>query len=102
MNSQTLGKLERVTDLRNTWPREDRDFSRWITQEDTMLMLSEATSIDIRFTERESPVNNLSVDILATDAETNKAIVIENQLEDSDFNHLGKTITYAAGKKLEQ
>ena len=38
------------------------------------------------------------MDILATEMDTGKKIVIENQLEDTNHDHLGKTITDAAGK----
>ena len=93
MNYQTLGKLERVTDLRNTWPRENRDFSKWITQEEIMLMLSEATGIDIRFTERESSVNNLSVDILAT--ETMRLQILFRDLKEKFAKALDIIFNYA-------
>lgn len=48
--------------------------------------------------ERESPVGKYSVDIYGKEEGTDRKVVIENQLEDSNHDHLGKIITYASGK----
>ncbi len=48
--------------------------------------------------ERESAVGKYSVDIYGKEEGTDRKVVIENQLEDSDHDHLGKIITYASGK----
>lgn len=38
------------------------------------------------------------MDIYATETGTERKIIIENQLEDTNHDHLGKLITYASGK----
>ena len=97
----TLGKIERISDLRTIWPHEARDFSKWLAQDENLAMLSCTIGIDISLEERESAVGNFSVDLFATEEGTGRKIIIENQLEDTNHDHLGKIITYASGKGAE-
>ena len=94
-----LGKIERVDDLRKIWPNEARDFTVWLAQDENLAMLGETVGIDIDLEERESPVGSFAVDLFATEEGTGRKIIIENQLEDTNHDHLGKIITYAAGKE---
>ncbi len=94
-----LGKIERVEDLRKIWPNEARDFTVWLSQDENLTMLGETVGIDIDLEERESSVGGFSVDLFATEEGTGRKIIIENQLEDTNHDHLGKIITYAAGKE---
>lgn len=95
MNSK-LGKLTRV-DLREIWKNEEYDFSNWLAEEDNLAELSDEIGIAIRLPEKEVGVGKYSVDILAEEEGTGRKIVIENQLEKTNHDHLGKIITYAAG-----
>ena len=63
--------------------------------------LGNAVDIDIDLEERESSVGNFSVDLFATETGSGRKIIIENQLEDTNHDHLGKLITYASGKGAE-
>ena len=92
-----LGSLKRVP-LREVWKNEARDFSKWLATKDGMELLSEAVGFDIEPVETESAVDNFSLDILGRVAGTEQTVVIENQIEDSNHDHLGKLVTYAAGK----
>lgn len=94
-----LGKIERVEDLRKIWSNEARDFTMWLAMDENLTMLGETVGIDINLEERESPVGSFSVDLFATEEGTGRKIIIENQLEDTNHDHLGKIITYAAGKE---
>ena len=56
---------------------------------------------DIEIVETEANVGSFNVDILAKDNNTDRRIIIENQLERTDHDHLGKIITYASGYDAE-
>lgn len=101
MRKYDLGRMKKIEDLRSVWPNEARDFSKWLADKENLDLLSEAVGIDISFEEGESPVGKFSVDLYATEEGTGKKIIIENQLEDTDHDHLGKIITYASGKDAE-
>lgn len=92
-----LGKLEKVN-LRDIWANEEYDFSVWLSKEENLKELSNTVGIDIILEERESAVGKYSVDIYGKEDGTDRKVVIENQLEDSNHDHLGKIITYASGK----
>ena len=96
-----LGKMQRIVDLRSVWPHEEHDFSQWLAKEENLAQLSEAVGIDIELEETESSVGSFSVDIYAKEGGTSRGIIIENQLEDTNHDHLGKIITYAAGKEAQ-
>ncbi|WP_312102238.1 DUF4268 domain-containing protein [Pygmaiobacter massiliensis] len=98
MINTKLSQLKEITDLRTVWPHEAIDFTPWLAQEENIALLSDATGIDITVIETESNVGSFSTDILGTETDTGHTIIIENQLEDTNHDHLGKIITYAAGK----
>lgn len=95
---QTLGKIKKITDLRSVWAHEEYDFSSWLSKEENLSLLSDAIGIDIVLEELESAVGGFSVDLYASEEGTGRKIIIENQLEDTNHDHLGKIITYASGK----
>ncbi|MBM3947156.1 MAG: DUF4268 domain-containing protein [SAR202 cluster bacterium] len=91
--AKQLGKLQSV-DVREIWPHEAKDFTPWLR--DNVEMLSEAIGIDLDITEAEGEVGGFSVDLVGSDPGSGRAVVIENQLEPTDHDHLGKLITYSA------
>ncbi len=94
-----LGTLEEIKDLREVWSHEAHDFTPWLAK--NISILGDEVGIDISIEETESSVGDFNVDIFATDADTGKKIIIENQLEETDHDHLGKLITYASGKSAD-
>lgn len=91
-----LGKLEKI-ELREVWRHEALDFTRWLAKKENIAILSKEIGIDIEVIETEMSVGRYNVDIYARDTESNKKIVIENQLENTNHDHLGKMLVYAAG-----
>lgn len=91
-----LGTLKEITDLRSVWAHEAINFTPWVA--DNVDLLADAVGLDITVDETESSVGDFNVDIYASETGTDRKIIIENQLEDTDHDHLGKLITYASGK----
>lgn len=91
-----LGKLEKI-ELREVWRHEALDFTRWLARKENIALLSKEIGIDIEVIQTEMSVGRYNVDIFARDTESNKKIVIENQLENTNHDHLGKMLVYAAG-----
>ncbi len=85
-----IGKIERVA-LREVWKHEALDFTTWL--EDNIDVLSDALDINLSSAEREKDAGAFSVDLVAED-DKGDPVVIENQLEKSNHDHLGKLITY--------
>ena len=98
MNRENLTTLTEVTDLRSVWKNEANDFTPWLADEKNINLLGEAIGLEMVVEETESNVGDFNADIYATEADTGKKIIIENQLEDTNHDHLGKLITYASGK----
>jgi len=89
-----FGKLERV-ELKDYWPNEASDFTPWLA--DNMELLSDTLDIDLELEGTEVSIGVYRADIIAKDINTGGMVVVENQLEKSDHEHLGKMLTYAAG-----
>lgn len=87
-----VGRLVRVP-LREVWKREAFDFTTWL--QENLDLLGEHLDVELENAEREQNAGAFSVDLVAED-EHGSTIVIENQLEKTDHDHLGKLITYLA------
>jgi len=86
----TIARLTRIP-LREVWSHEAHDFTRWLAE--NLDYLEEVTGLRLTLVEREATTGDFAVDILAEDAEGN-LVVIENQLDRTDHDHLGKLLTY--------
>lgn len=91
-----LGKLKAV-DIRTVWPHEQYDFSKWLAMDDNIKELGDTLNLSLTDVETEKFVGNYRCDILCKDEITGKIVLIENQLEPTNHDHLGKIITYASG-----
>jgi len=87
-----VAKLERVS-LKDVWKHEALDFTRWL--EDNVDVLSDTLGLSLQNIVREKFAGDFRVDLVAEDDRKN-LVVIENQLERSDHDRLGKLLTYLA------
>ena len=91
-----LGKLKEV-DIRSVWAHEQYDFSKWLATEENIRELGDVLNLSLTEIETEKFVGSYRCDIVAKDELTGKMVLIENQLEATNHDHLGKIITYASG-----
>lgn len=86
----TIGKIKRVP-LREVWKHEAHDFTTWL--QNNLDVVNDALGTTLSSAEREQSAGDFSVDLVAEDEDGNQ-VVIENQLEKSNHDHLGKLLTY--------
>lgn len=91
-----LGKLKEI-DIRNVWAHEQYDFSVWLATEENIKELGDTLNLSLSDIETEKFVGSYRCDILCKDELTGKTVLIENQLEPTNHDHLRKIITYASG-----
>ncbi len=90
MATADLGRLTEVP-LRQVWEHEARDFSTWLF--DNLDILNDQLNLDLSAIETEKNVGTFSLDLMAQDRD-GSTVIIENQLEKTDHDHLGKLLTY--------
>ena len=91
-----IGKLKEV-DIRNLWKHEQYDFSEWLSHEENIEELNNILGMTLTDVSKEVYVGSYRCDLVAIDESTGIKVIIENQLESSNHDHLGKIITYASG-----
>jgi hypothetical protein len=84
-------------ELRSVWENEERDFTQWLTE--NIELLGAELGIEIEDARAEETIGDFSADIVAREMNTGDTIVIENQYNKTDHDHLGKLLTYSAGKR---
>jgi len=93
VNLSPIGKLERVA-LREVWKHEAIDFTQWL--QENISVLNDALDLNLVNVDRERATGDFSIDLVAED-DGGGTVIIENQLEKSNHDHLGKIITYLTG-----
>jgi hypothetical protein len=92
IDNKEIGKLERVP-LREVWKHEAKDFTQWLQQQENIATLGEVLDLELVNIDREQSAGSFSIDLVAEDT-NGGTVVIENQLEKSNHDHLGKLLTY--------
>lgn len=85
-----IGKLKRVP-LREVWKHEALDFTTWML--DNVEVVGDIINLNLSNAEREKSAGSFNVDLVAED-DMGGLVIIENQLDKSNHDHLGKLITY--------
>jgi len=86
----SIGKIQRLR-LRDVWKHEALDFTTWL--EENVDVINDALDLNLISLDREQSAGKFSVDLVGEDS-SGRMVVIENQLDRSDHDHLGKLITY--------
>lgn len=92
MSSPVIGRIERVP-LREAWKHEALHFTTWL--ENNLDLIGDTLGLNLAAIEREQSAGDFSVDLVAQDG-AGDLVIIENQLERSNHDHLGKILTYVA------
>lgn len=91
-----LGRLKEVN-IRDLWVHEQYNFSNWLAKDENIDLLNEAVGLTLTDISKEVYVGAYRCDLVAVDETTGTKIIVENQLEVTNHDHLGKIITYASG-----
>ncbi len=90
-----LGVFKKI-ELRTLWTNESSEFTPWLAKAENLARLGEAIGLELELESTEVSAGPYSADILAKDTGSDRYVVIENQLEKTNHDHLGKAITYAS------
>lgn len=96
MKLNDLGYLEPV-DIKTVCTDEAGEFTPWLAKPENLARLSKELDLELELEGIEVPVGPYRADIVATDNMSNERVIIENQLDKTDHDHLGKIITYSSG-----
>ena len=79
------------------WKHEQYNFSEWLSKKENIENLNDILGLTLVDISKETYVGAYRCDLFAKDETTGIKVIIENQLEMSNHDHLGKIITYASG-----
>ena len=84
--------------LREVWKNEASDFTTWL--QDNLDIINDILDLQLDNAEREQSAGSFYADLIAEDDQYGN-VIIENQLEKSDHDHLGKVLTYLTAYKAK-
>lgn len=86
----TISKIE-IVPIRQAFRHEASNFTQWL--ETNIDALCDRLGFQLTVLQREKQVGSFTVDLFCEDDDGN-TVIIENQLERTDHDHLGKLLTY--------
>ena len=89
---QDLGDLEKMVDLRTTWKDEQTEFTPWL--KDHLQLLNKVICMNLVVKKIHGKVGYYEYDLLCQNTDDGSLVVIENQLNEFDHDHLGKALGY--------
>lgn len=89
-----LGTLRNINP-RVTWKHEDENFTPWLSE--NLTLLDNALNMNLELVEEQVEVGRYKCDLLCRDTKNGELVVIENQLDAFNHDHLGKALVYTAG-----
>ena len=89
-----LGTLRNINP-RVTWKHEDENFTPWLSE--NLILLDNALNMNLELVEEQVEVGRYKCDLLCRDTKNGEFVVIENQLDAFNHDHLGKALVYTAG-----
>jgi hypothetical protein len=93
--SRRFGTLTKVpATTAGGWTHEAHDFTPWLA--DHLDLLGQELGLALQLRSREQAVGRYSLDLLLVDVQE-RVVIVENQFGQTDHDHLGKLLTYAAG-----
>ncbi|MCY4103187.1 MAG: hypothetical protein OXG55_08015 [bacterium] len=94
MGTEDMGELTDVN-LREVWKHEALAFTPWLAK--NLDKLSSVLDVTLELEEEEMLVGNLRADIVCRVPTDGTRVLIENQLEWANLQHLGQVMAYLAG-----
>lgn len=92
-------KTLRHVDVRNAWTHEAHDFTPWLSENLNVLSVELGIGLELEGTEVQ--VGPYRADILARVPYDDSRVLIENQLENANLQHLGQVLAYLAGLEAQ-
>ena len=94
MGVAEMGELTDVK-VKDVWDHEAYDFTPWLAE--NLDKLSRVLDVEMDLEGKEMAVGNLKADIVCRVPTDGSRVLIENQLENANLQHLGQVMAYLAG-----
>ena len=98
MYDKEFGKLTELS-VREKWPDEEVDFTPWLAV--NLDRLSSVVGLNLEFLESEKKAGRYQADTWARVRGKGGRVVVENQLDPANLQHLGQLVTYVSELKAD-